>query len=159
MKERDGEAMRISTRGRYGLKAIVDIAAMQDGDKCVSLKSVAERQGLSENYLEQIIAPLRKARIVSSVRGSQGGYYLTRPPEELTVGDVLRVLEGPMAPIGCVLEDSFDSCGEANCKVCATKSVWQALFSKINETVDSITIANLVEQGLANSNDMKGKLL
>lgn len=137
-----GDFMRISTKGRYGLKAVVDIAASKE--KCVSLKSVAARQGLSENYLEHIIAPLRKARIVSSVRGSLGGYFLARSPQDLTVGDILRVLEGPLAPIDCVLDEETGACGSADCSDCATKSVWMTLFDKINEVVDSISIADLV---------------
>ncbi|MCL2171143.1 MAG: Rrf2 family transcriptional regulator [Defluviitaleaceae bacterium] len=135
--------MRISTRGRYGLKVIVDIAARPEPR--VSLKSIAARQGLSESYLEQIIAPLRKARIVASKRGADGGYFLAQPPESLTVGDVLRVLEGAMAPINCVLDDAEDSCGEADCGHCATRSVWVALFEKINEVLDSISIADLAK--------------
>ena len=136
--------MKISTRGRYGLKAIVDIAYHMQDQKCVSLKSVSERQGISENYLEQIIAPLKKARLVHSVRGAGGGYYLASPPETLTVGEILRALEGPLAPADCVLDDSAN-CGESDCSSCTTKSVWSTLFDSINNVVDSITIADLVK--------------
>ena len=136
--------MKISTRGRYGLKAVVDIAyeSSSKGDKCVSIKSIAERQGLSENYLEQIIAPLKKARIVHSVRGAGGGYFLAKPPETLTVGEVLRILEGPLAPVDCVV-DGAAACGEADCAMCVTKSAWHTLFDKVNEVMDGITIAEL----------------
>jgi Rrf2 family protein len=139
--------MKISTKGRYGLRAIVDIAhnaALKQGS-CVSLKSVAERQGISENYLEQIIAPLKKARLVHSVRGAGGGYYLAKPADELTVGDVLRILEGPLAPADCVL-DEVSGCAESDCSSCSAKSVWASLFDSINNVVDNITIADLVEK-------------
>lgn len=146
--------MRISTRGRYGLRAIVDIAyntnagntaANQEPKNCVSLKSVAERQGISENYLEQIIAPLKKARLVHSVRGAGGGYYLAKSAKELTVGDVLRILEGPLAPADCVLDETA-GCAESDCSACAAKSVWASLFDSINHVVDNITIADLAEK-------------
>jgi len=136
--------MKISTRGRYGLKAVVDIAfeSSRQGDKCVSIKSIAERQGLSENYLEQIIAPLKKACIVHSVRGASGGYFLAKPAAELTVGEVLRILEGPLAPVDCVV-DGTAACGDSDCTLCVMKPAWHTLFDKINELMDSITIAEL----------------
>jgi len=136
--------MKISTKGRYGLKAVVDIAfSMQkDPDKCVSIKSIAERQCISENYLEQIIAPLKKARVVRSVRGASGGYYLAKPADELTVGEVLRILEGPLAPVDCVV-DGTNVCGDADCDLCVMKPAWNALYNKINELMDSISIEDL----------------
>jgi len=137
--------MKISAKGRYGLKAIVDIAhnAAADGTR-VSIKSIAERQGLSENYLEQIIAPLKKARIVNSVRGAGGGYYLAMPADKLTAGQVLRILEGPLAPVDCVV-DGTNVCGDADCALCVMKPAWNLIFAKVNEMMDNITIAELVE--------------
>ena len=136
--------MKISTKGRYGLKAVVDIACNASGsDSCVSLKSIAERQGISENYLEQIVAPLKKARVLHSVRGAGGGYYLAKSPESLTVGEVLRILEGSLAPADCVLDD-VASCADSDCASCSTKPVWTNLFDSINQVVDSITIADLM---------------
>lgn len=137
--------MKISTRGRYGLKAVVDIAYHTKETKCVSLKSVSERQGISENYLEQIIAPLKKARILNSVRGAGGGYFLAKPPNQLTVGDVLRILEGPLSPVDCLLEDGITCGHDGFCGTCSTKSVWVSLFSSINELVDSFTIEDLMK--------------
>lgn len=134
--------MRISTKGKYGLKAVVSIAQAMETERCVSIKTIAERNGLSENYLEHIIAALKKAGIVKSVRGASGGYFLARPPFELSVGEVLRALEGPLSPADCVL-DPTDSCGDADCSICATKGLWVMLHRKINEFVDSITIADL----------------
>ncbi|MCL2353605.1 MAG: Rrf2 family transcriptional regulator [Defluviitaleaceae bacterium] len=137
--------MKISTKGRYGLRAVVDIAHQSkiNGQKCVSIKSVAERQGLSENYLEQIISPLKKARVLTSVRGSGGGYLLAKAPREFTVGDILRVLEGPLAPADCVLDDAA-ACAESDCGTCSTKTVWSTLFDSINNVVDNITIEDLM---------------
>ena len=136
--------MKISTKGRYGLKAIVDIAYfMQKNEgKCISIKNIAERQAISENYLEQIIAPLKKARIVHSIRGANGGYYLARPANELTAGEVLRILEGPLVPVDCVIDDT-NVCGQADCDLCVMKPAWNTLADKINEVIDGITIAEL----------------
>ena len=136
--------MKVSTKGRYGLKAVVDIAYSleKQPDKCVSVKSISERQGISENYLEQIIAPLKKAGIVRSVRGAGGGYYLAKPAHDLTVGEVLRILEGPLAPVDCVV-DGAAVCGDVDCDLCVMKPAWNTLFDRINELMDSITVAEL----------------
>jgi len=137
--------MKISTRGRYGLKVVVDIAQhIRPGLRCVSLKSSAERLGISENYLEQIVAPLKKADVLRSVRGAGGGYYLARSPGELTVGEILRILEGNLAPTDCATGND-DSCGESDCGACPSKSVWQAIFNNVNQVVDSITIEDLLK--------------
>jgi len=136
--------LKVSTKGRYGLKAIVDIAySMQIlGNKCVSVKSIAERQGISENYLEQIMAPLKKARIVHSVRGANGGYYLARPAGELTAGEILRILEGPLVPVDCVI-DGTNVCGQVDCELCVMKDSWHVISQRFNDFVDSFTIAEL----------------
>ena len=135
--------MQISTRGRYGLKAVIDIANAEDSETCrVSLKSIATRQGLSESYLEQIIAPLKKSGIVKSVRGAGGGYVLCRPSSEITVGDVLRALEGSLAPADC-LNSKEITCGTNDCELCRTKQVFDRLFESVNEVVDSVTLKEL----------------
>jgi len=137
--------MKVSTRGRYGLKVVADIAQhIGPETRCVSLKSSAERLGISENYLEQIVAPLKKADILRSVRGAGGGYYLSRPSEELTVGEILRILEGNLAPTECAT-GSDDSCGDSDCDACPSKSVWKAIFENVNQVVDSVTIADLLK--------------
>jgi len=138
--------MRISTRGRYGLRAIVDIAASADnGGKCVTLKSIAERHGISENYLEQLIAALKKAGYVRSVRGAQGGYVLNIMPGDVTAGEILRALEGSMYPAECVGEGGAagGNCG-ASCENCVTRSVWEKLYNSLNDTLSSITLEDLV---------------
>lgn len=134
--------MKLSTKGRYGLKAMIDLAVHSTEGQVV-LKSIAERQGISENYLEQLFALLKKAKLVKSIRGSQGGYILARETEKITVGDILRALEGSLAPVDCVLEDRSSGCSRS--EECITRSVWKKIYDKINEAVDSITLSDLTE--------------
>ncbi len=136
--------MRLSTRGEYGVKAMIDLA-LHYGEGPTALKSVAERQFISEHYLEQLIASLRKAGLVTSVRGAQGGYELARPPGEITVGDVVRVLEGPIAPVECVDESQeFSNCTHS--ESCVTRIVWKRLRDSITQVLDSTTLADLSEE-------------
>lgn len=137
----DGDKMKISTRGRYGLKAMVDIAA-NSKEGCVSLKSIAERTNLSESYLEQLIAPLKKAGLVKSTRGANGGYILGRNAEDISVGDVLRVVEGPLELVECL--KGGESCGMGDCSSCATKDVWARLSDSVSETADNINLSELI---------------
>ncbi len=132
--------MKISTRGRYALRLMLDLAR-NDHDQYVTIRSIAERQGISGKYLEQIITVLNRAGFVKSVRGSQGGYKLARPAEEYTVGMILRQIEGSLAPVAC-LEDAPNRC--PRCGKCATLEVWQQLDAAISGVVDHITLADLV---------------
>ena len=125
--------MKLSTKGRYGVQALFELA-LHEGAGPVSLKLIAERQTLSEHYLEQLAAPLRKAGLISSVRGAQGGYVLGRPAAKITVGDVLRVLEGPLDA------DEEDPAGAGS----PTSDVWRRVRQAIIYVVDSITLADLV---------------
>jgi len=134
--------MKLSTRSRYGLKAVVDIAA-RGPDSCVSIKSMAERLALSENYLEQLIIKLKKAGILNSIRGAGGGYSLSRPPQDITVGQILNILEGSLYPSEC-LGDSEASCGDGACNPCVTKSVWEKIYNSVTDVVESITVMDLV---------------
>lgn len=138
--------MKISTKGRYGLRAMVDLA-VNSRDECISLKSIAQRQGISENYLEQLIASLKKADLVKSVRGAQGGYMLGKEPNEISVGDIIKALEGPLNLVDCVSGADNDSsvCGSASCKGCVTKNVWERISLSINEVVDGITLEDLMK--------------
>lgn len=131
--------MKISTRGRYGLKAMVDIAA-NSKECCVSLKSIAERTNLSESYLEQLIAPLKKAGLVKSIRGASGGYILSKSAENISVGDILRAVEGPLELVEC----GGDSCGMNDCSCCTTKGVWAKLSDSVSETADNINLSELI---------------
>lgn len=133
--------MKLSTKGRYGLKAMYDLA-IHYGDGPIALKSVAERQRISDHYLEQLVAVLRKADLVKSVRGAQGGYMLARTPEEITVGDIIRALEGPLGPSDCVLEEDAHVCDHAEC--CVTRVVWEKIRISISDVIDSITLQDMV---------------
>lgn len=135
--------MRLSTKGRYGVKAVFDLALNSNSEKSVTLKSIAERQGISEPYLEQLMASLRKAGIVKSIRGSQGGYLLSNEPDKITVGDVIRTLEGEMSPTECVDETTHINCTESAC--CVTRIVWQKIKDSVDQVIDSITIQDMLE--------------
>ena len=140
--------MKMSTKGRYGLRAMVDIAVNNiGGENCVSLKSVAERQDISERYLEQLIVPLKKAGIVKSTRGAHGGYVLARPAREITVGEILRALEGPIKIVEC--SGAGEGCRSEVCKTCVTRGVWEKLSESLSETADAITLETLAKQSMA----------
>ena len=137
--------MKLSTKGRYGVMAMVDLAMNGDGGP-VSLKAVAERQGLSESYLEQLAGQLRKAGLVNGIRGAQGGYTLAREAAEITVGDIIRVLEGPIAPVECASEDEGPVQHCANSQGCVAKSVWVKLRDSIAKALDSVSLADLCDE-------------
>ncbi|MBQ8121032.1 MAG: RrF2 family transcriptional regulator [Ruminococcus sp.] len=132
--------MKISTKGRYALRLMLDLALCEPG-KYVALKDVAQRQQISVKYLEQIISVLSRAGCVKSVRGSGGGYMLTKSPEEYTVGMILRLTEGSLAPVQC-LEFEHNDCPRADS--CVTLGVWEKLYDAIKNVVDNITLADLV---------------
>lgn len=132
--------MKISTKGRYALRLMLDLAVYNTGEP-VSLKDIARRQQISEKYLEQIISILNKAGYVRSIRGAQGGYMLKREPKEYTVGMILRLTEGDLAPVGCVGENSMD-CERR--QGCVTIRIWEKLNEAINGVVDHITLADMV---------------
>ncbi|MDU2066781.1 MAG: Rrf2 family transcriptional regulator, partial [Sporomusaceae bacterium] len=132
------------TKGRYGVTAMVDLA-LHYGDGPQALKMVAQRQGISENYLEQLISVLRKSGYVKSIRGAQGGYVLTKSPEEVSVGDIIRLMEGPIAPVDCLISDDGsgqnDYCEKAG--NCVTQGVWAKVRDSITNVLDSISLADL----------------
>lgn len=134
--------MRISTKGRYALRLMLDLALHDTGEN-IALKTIAKRQNISEKYLEQIIGILTKAGFVKSVRGSSGGYRLAKAPEEYTVGDILRLTEGSLAPVACV-EEGVETCSKAS--VCVTLTLWKELNDAINNVIDRETLADLVER-------------
>lgn len=131
--------MKISTKGRYALRLMLDLALNSNG-RAVPLKECAERQEISDKYLEQIVTQLSRAHMVRSVRGAGGGYLLTRTPEEYTVGEILRVLEGNLAPVSCA--DGVTCCARAD--VCVTMEVWQEIQAAVATVVDHMTLADLV---------------
>ena len=147
--------MKLSTKGRYGLKAIIDLAIYSDKEP-VALSSVAERTGISISYLEQLIAKLKKAELVNSIRGAQGGYVLAKSPKEISVGDILRALEGNLSLVECAGDDGTNICEGAD--MCVTKVVWKKISDSINETVDKMMLSELVDESkVINKNDEQPK--
>lgn len=136
--------MKISTKGRYALRLMTDVA-VHGREEFVSLKDVAARQGISMKYLEQIAGLLGKAGFLRSGRGALGGYRLTKAPEEYTLGSILRLTEGNLAPVAC-LETEENAC--ERCGVCPTLDFWTGLYAAVNEYVDRFTLADLVREEL-----------
>lgn len=134
--------MKISTKGRYGLRMMIDLAEKYS-DRLIPLKDIAARQEISDKYLEQIINQLNKANLVKSVRGSQGGYKLSRHPKDITVGEILRVLEGSLSPVYCA-----DDCGETceRAKECKTLDLWIEMKNAIEKIVDNKTLLQILEE-------------
>jgi len=132
--------MKLSTRGRYGIHTMYDLA-LNGVNGPQSIKAIAERGGMPEAYLEQLIAGLKKAGLVTSTRGAQGGYMLARPADDITVGDVLRALEGGLSLVECL--DGEDCCDKA-C-ACPSRIVWQKLRDGMMAIVDGITLQDMVE--------------
>lgn len=134
--------MKISTKGRYALRLMIDLAEHKD-DGFVSLKDISERQEISKKYLEQIIAILNKPDILRTNRGSQGGYRLAQSPDKYTVGDILRLTEGSLSPVDC-LDCHPNDCPKS--ATCATLPIWTHLSEIINDYLDSITLQDILEQ-------------
>lgn len=132
--------MKLSTRGRYALRLMLDIALHPEGGS-ISLKSIAQRQDISLKYLEQIVTPLSRSGYLRASRGAQGGYQLTLPPEQYTVGMILRTIEGSLAPVAC-LENGAECPRQGGC---AARTVYQKIDQAIDDVVDSITLKDLVD--------------
>lgn len=135
--------MKLSTKGRYGLRAIIDLARYSE-EEPVPISSIAARQGISERYLEQLVALMKKAGLVKSIRGASGGYVLAKKAGEISVGDVLRSLEGSLEPVKCSAFYSEEGCTASG--GCVTKYVWQRINDSINETVDKMMLDELVDE-------------
>lgn len=131
--------MKLSTKGRYGVKAMVDLA-IHYGNEPVSIKSISERQNISEYYLEQLFSPLRKAELIKSIRGSQGGYVLNKEPKFITVYEILDVLEGPVEISSCIEQEICD-----NMDCCSTRLLWKKIKDSINSVTKSITLQDMVD--------------
>ncbi|MGL5752045.1 MAG: RrF2 family transcriptional regulator [Paraclostridium sp.] len=139
--------MKLSTKGRYGLKAMFELSLRQDNGP-VPLKQIAQKQNISEQYLEQIFSALKKSGLIKSVRGAQGGYLLVKEPKDITVGDILIVLEGPVSLSECVMDE--DIC--ENSGVCVTKVVWERLKKGIEDVINSITLQDMIDDYNKNKN-------
>ena len=141
--------MKVSTKGRYALRIMLDLAVHNSGE-LVPLKDIAKRQGISIKYMEQIISPLAKAGFVQSLRGSSGGYRLSRDPSEYTAGEILKVMEGPLTSTSC-LEGEINECPRAD--ACSTLNFWKGLNKVINDYVNSVTLEELAEEETARVGD------
>lgn len=134
--------MKLSTKGRYGLRAMIDLADYSE-EMPQSIASIAARQSISDSYLEQLMAKLKKAGLITSIRGSQGGYVLAKPGAQISVGDILRALEGDLSPVKCMGLKGDQACsGSGNC---VTRNVWKRIDDSIQNAVDSIYLNELVE--------------
>lgn len=134
--------LKISTKGRYALRLLVDLAQHQNGG-FMALKDIAERQNISKKYLEQIVPVLARGGILRTTRGFQGGYMLAKSPDSVTVGAILRLTEGSLAPVACLENDPI-MCERS--AVCATLPVWQGLYKVISEYLDGITLQDIIDQ-------------
>ena len=134
--------MKISSKGRYALRMMIDIAQHNAGE-WISIKDISERQGISIKYLEQIVTNLTKSGLLLSSRGPQGGYMLAKSPDKYTAGQIIRVIEGNLVPVAC-LDNESNQCERRS--FCPTVTFWEGLYGVINKYVDSVTL-----QDLANS--------
>ena len=134
--------MHVSTKGRYALRMMIDLAEHQNSGY-IALKDIAERQGISKKYLEQIIPIVNRTDFLKTTRGSQGGYMLAKDPSKYTVGDILRLTEGSFAPVDCVDQNPADC---ERCHECVTLPIWRGLSKVINEYLDSITLQDILDQ-------------
>lgn len=130
--------MKLSTKGRYGVKAMVDLA-INYGEAPVSIKTISRRQNISEYYLEQLFSPLRKAKLIRSIRGAQGGYVLNKEPKDIKVSEIMFVLEGPIEIADCI--DGVE-CNNIEC--CATRMLWKKIKTSIDDVMESITLQDIV---------------
>lgn len=132
--------MKISTKGRYGARAALELA-LRYGMGPVMVRELAESQDISERYLEQILNTLRTAELVKSTRGARGGYELTRDPSEITIGEIIRALEGPMDVVPCILECDYGKRAE-----CVTCYIWQEVTEAIEKVMDAVTLKDMIER-------------
>lgn len=131
--------MKLSTKGRYGVKAMVELAIHYGGSP-LSIKTISQRQGISEYYLEQLFSPLRKSKLINSIRGAQGGYILGREPKDIRISDIMYVLEGPIEIAECI---EGVACDNVDC--CATRLLWTKIKNSIDEVMEDITLQDIVD--------------
>lgn len=136
--------MKVSTKGRYAVRLMYELALHYSEGKNITLKSISEKQGLSLKYLEQIITPISRAGYVVSIRGAQGGYRLTHDPSYYTIGMILRLTEGSLSPVSCADESCQNRCDQID--NCITFDVWVQIRDAINNVVDHITLQDLMEK-------------
>lgn len=139
--------MKLSTKGKYGLKAIFELS-LHVNEGPMPLNMIASKQKIPEQYLEQIFCTLKKSQLITSVRGAQGGYLLNKKPNEITVGDVLAILEGPVSLSQCIIDEG--ACENAN--DCSTKLVWEKLKKGIEDVLNSITLQDMIDDYYSKNN-------
>lgn len=142
--------MKISTKGRYALRMLLDLSIHRE-DGYVSLKDIAQRQGVSKKYLEQIVPLLNKSNLLRTNRGYQGGYRLAKEPSNYTVGEILRITEGSLAPVVCITDYDNVDCDRA--ASCLTLPIWKGLYKTITEYLDSITLQDILDEMPDHEND------
>lgn len=133
--------MKMSTKGRYALEAVTDLA-IHAGEGTESIRAISARRGLSDNYLEQIFLQLRKAGLLQSVRGPQGGYRLAKDPSEMTAWDIVSVVEERMSPVQCPAPGEQGECGRGD--HCASRIIWDGMFKELERTLRQVTVASLL---------------
>lgn len=148
--------MKLSTKGRYGLRAMIDLADYSE-EMPQSIANIAARQSISDSYLEQLMAKLKKAGLIDSIRGAQGGYVLAKDSRDISVGDILRALEGDLTPVKCGDLDVNTGCSGSDC--CVTKNVWKRINDSIQGAVDGIMLSELVEDNRKIRNDKNKELM
>jgi len=136
--------MKISTKSQYGLRAMIYLAGIYRKDKVCSLKVISKKENISFDYLEKIISKLKKTGLLKAKKGAQGGYFLAHKPEKIKVGKIIRILEETMAPVLCIAREREKRFLCPRRKICLTKNVWQKIQDSLNSTLDSITLADLI---------------
>jgi Rrf2 family iron-sulfur cluster assembly transcriptional regulator len=136
--------MRLTTKGQYAVRAVVTLV-LKANDRPVTLKEISEIEGISLHYLEQLFSKLRKGNIVKSIKGPGGGYVLARDPDEITVGDIIEMVEEPISPVACV-DEGTDGVACTRSDVCTTRWVWAELGEKIKDFLGSVTVSDLCKE-------------
>lgn len=136
--------MRLSKRGEYGLRAMIDLATETADKKCVQIKEIADRENIPVKFLEQIMLNLKNAGLVNSRMGINGGYYLARPADQITLGQIVRILDGPLAPIRCVSQTAYEPCNCPDENTCGLRQVMFRVRNAIADILDSQTLAEVV---------------
>jgi Rrf2 family protein len=135
--------MKLSKRGEYGLRAMIDLATWDNGDSLIQIKEIAEREHIPAKFLEQILLSLKNAGLLHSKMGVGGGYYLARPAAEISLGHIVRVLDGPLAPINCVSQMAYEPCGCPDEETCGLRLVMLDVRNAISDILDNTTLADV----------------
>lgn len=138
--------MRLSKRGEYGLRAMIDLASWNHGNAVVQIKDIAEREQMPPKFLEQILLTLKNAGLVHSKMGIGGGYYLAKPADKITLGQIIRTLDGPLAPVRCVSQMAYESCGCPDERTCGLRLVMSDVRNAIAAILDGTTLADVVQR-------------